>query len=77
MSSEFGHLFGPGEIRRVLLEYRPSDLQLNRRQRIRELLRLSRQADEHSVDEFQDPTSTAHREMIDIVRRLAREAPNY
>jgi hypothetical protein len=75
-ASEFGHLFGPGEIPRLLFTNRPSELQLNRRQRMRELLRLSRLTDEHSADEFQNPTSTAHRELIDIVRRLARAAAN-
>jgi hypothetical protein len=47
-------------------------LQLNRRQRIRELVRLSRLADAHSVDEFRDPTNVAHTQLIDIVCRLAR-----
>jgi hypothetical protein len=72
-ASELGHLFGPGEIPRLLFTNRPSDLQLNRRQRMRELLRLSRLADEHSADEFQNPASAAHRELIDLVRRLARQ----
>jgi len=71
-ASEINRLFGEGELRRILLTHRPSELQLNRRQRIRELVRLSRLADAHSVDEFRDPTSPAHRQLIDIVRRLAR-----
>jgi hypothetical protein len=71
--SEFNHLFGNGELRRILFTYRPSELQLNRRQRIRQLLRLSRLADAHSVDEFGDPTNIAHTELLDIMRRLARE----
>jgi hypothetical protein len=71
-ASEFSHLFGRGEIPRLLFTNRPSELRLNRRQRMRELLRLSRLTDEHSADEFQNPTSAAHRELIDIVRRLAR-----
>ena len=70
--SEFSHLLGPGEIRRLLFTRRPSELQLNRGQRMRELLRLSRLADTHTVDEFRDPASAPHRELIDIVRRLAR-----
>jgi hypothetical protein len=74
-ASEFSHLFGKGEIRRLFFTYRPSELQLNRRQRIRELLRLSRLADAHSVDELRDPTSVPHRELIDILQRLARVAP--
>src|SRR5713226_3421923 len=71
-ASELNHLFGRGELRRVLFTYRPSELQLNRRQRIRELSRLSQLADAHSANEFRDPTSAAHRQLIDIVQRLAR-----
>jgi hypothetical protein len=73
-ASELNHLFGHGELWRILLTSRPSELQLNRRQRIRELTRLSRLADAHSVDEFRDPTSVAHTQLIGIVRRLARES---
>src|SRR6266850_7281471 len=71
-ASELNHLFGRGELRRVLFTHRPSELQLNRRQRIRELIRLSRLADAHSANEFRDPTSTAHNQMVEIVQRLAR-----
>jgi hypothetical protein len=72
-ATELNHLFGEGELRHILLTSRPSELPLNRRQRIRELIRLSNLADTHSVDEFRDPTSTAHTQLIDIVRRLAVE----
>jgi len=71
--SEFSHLFGPGELRRLFLTYRPTELQLNRRQRMRELLRLSRLMDAHSIGEFRDPTSLAHQELIDILQPLARK----
>ena len=71
-ASEFSHLFGPGEIPRLLFTRRPSELQLNRRQRMRELLRLSRLADAHSRQEFRDPANPAHREVLEIVQRLAR-----
>jgi len=63
---EFSHLFGSGEMRRLLFTRRPSELQLNRRQRMRELLRLSRLVDAHSGDEFRDPRNTAHRELVEI-----------
>jgi len=72
-ASELNHLFGNGELWRILFTHRPSELQLNRRQRIRELVRLSNLADAHSVDEFRDPTSIAHSQLVDIVRRLAGE----
>ena len=73
-ASELNHLFGEGELGRVLFTHRPSELQLNRRQRIRELVRLSKLADTHSVDEFRDPANTAHHQLIEIVQRLARTA---
>jgi hypothetical protein len=71
-ASEISHLFGPGELRRLFFTSRPSELQLNRRQRIRELLHLSRLADAHSVNEFRNPTSPAHQQLVDILQRLAR-----
>ena len=74
-ASEFSHLFGPGELRRLFFTSRPTELQLNRRQRIRELLRLSRLTDQHSLDEFRDPTNPAHRQLIDILQGLARLSP--
>ena len=72
-ASEFGSLFGSGEIPRLFFTSRPSELQLNRRQRMRELLRLSRLADAHSADEFRDPASDAHHELVEIVQRLSRQ----
>ena len=72
-ASEFSRLFGRGEIRRLMFTARPSDLQLTRRQRIRELLRLSRLADEHSAAEFCDPASSAYGQAFDILQRLARQ----
>jgi len=71
-ASEFSQLFGPAEMRRLLFTYRPSELQLNRRQRVRELMRLNRLADEHAFDEFHDPRSAAHHKLVEIIERLAR-----
>jgi len=71
-ASEFIQLFGPAEMRRLLFMYRPSELQLNRRQRARELLRLNRLADEHEASEFRDPSTAAHHQLVEIVARLAR-----
>ena len=70
-ASEFNRLFGHGELSRILFTYRPSELQLNRRQRIYELVRLGKLADAHSMDEFRDPTSAAHIQLVDILSRLA------
>ena len=71
-ASELSQLLGPAEMRRLLFTYRPSELQLNRRQRARELMRLNRLADEHHVDEFRDIGSAAHHQLVEIVERLAR-----
>jgi hypothetical protein len=71
-ASEFIQLFGPAEMRRLLFASRPSELQLNRRQRARELLRLGRLTDEHAVDQFRDPGSAVHQQLVEIVERLAR-----
>jgi hypothetical protein len=50
---------------------------LNRRQRILELVRLSKLADAHSVDEFRDPNSPVHTELVGILSRLAvQSAPS-
>ena len=70
-ASELNRLFGEGELRHILLTSRPAELPLNRRQRIFELVRLSKLADAHSIDEFADPSSVAHGQLVDIVRRLA------
>jgi hypothetical protein len=70
-ASEFNRLFGHGELSRILFTYRPSELQLNRRQRVYELVRLGKLADAHSMDEFRDPTSAAHTQLVDILSRLA------
>jgi hypothetical protein len=72
-ATEVSHLFGRGELRRLFFTSRPTELQLNRRQRIRELLRLSRLMDAHSIGEFRDGTSLAHQELIDILQPLARK----
>ena len=69
-ATEFNHLFGDGELGRFLFTHRASELQLNRRQRIRELVRLSRLADTHSLAEFRDPSSAAHNQLVEIIRRL-------
>jgi hypothetical protein len=72
-ASELNTLFGDGELRRLLFTRRASELQMNRRQRFRELVRLSRLADAHTVDVFRDPNSEPHRELVGIIQRLARQ----
>ena len=65
-------LFGDGELRRILFTRRASELQMNRRQRIRELIRLSRLADATTIEAFRDPATPAHQELVEIVQRIAR-----
>jgi len=72
-ATELNHLFGEGELGHILFTSRPSELPLNRRQRILELVKLSKLADAHSIDEFHDPNSAAHTQLVDIVHRLAAE----
>jgi len=74
-ATELNHLFGQGELWHLLVTSRPSELPLDRRQRILELVRLSKLADAHSIDEFRDPSTPAHTQLVDIVHRIARE-PN-
>jgi len=71
-ASEFSQLLGPAEMRRLLFSHRPSELQLNRRQRARELMRLNRLADDHEIGEFRDPGSAAHHRLVEIIEHLAR-----
>jgi len=72
-ATELNHLFGQGELWHLLVTARPSELPLDRRQRILELVRLSKLADAHSINEFRDPTSNAYTQLVDIVRRIARK----
>jgi hypothetical protein len=71
-ASEVSHLFGPGELKRLFFTSRPTELQLNRRQRIRELLYLSRLMDAHQISEFSDSASPLHAQLIGVLKRLAR-----
>ena len=71
-ASEVIRLFGRGELWRLFFASRPTELQLNRRQRIRELLHLSRLMDAHPLGEFRDSASPAHAQLIAILERLAR-----
>src|SRR6516165_1366793 len=72
-ATELNHLFGKGELWHLLITSRPAELPLDRRQRILELVRLGKLADAHSIDEFRDPSTAAHTQLIDIVHRIARE----
>jgi hypothetical protein len=77
MGSELNSLFGSGELIKILFTRRSSELKLNRRQRIRTLVRLSRLTEEHTLDELRDRSTAAHMEMIDLISGLAmRKTPS-
>ena len=71
-ASEVARLFGRRELRRMFFTSRPAELQLNRRQQIRQLIHVSRLLDAHPFADFRDPASAAHAELIDSLERLAR-----
>lgn len=73
--AELGRLFGDGELYKIFFKRRSSELALTRRQRFRQMVRLHHLTDEHTIEEFRDPNTAAHREMITITRRLTREKP--
>jgi hypothetical protein len=71
-ASEVAHLFGRRELTRMFFTSRPTELQLNRRQQIRELIHLSRLLDAHPFADFRDPSTPEHAQLIDSLERLAR-----
>jgi hypothetical protein len=71
-ASEVAHLFGPKALWRLFFTSRPTELMLNRRQQIRELIHLSRLMDAHPFADFRDPANPAHGQLIDSLERLAR-----
>ena len=73
--AELSRLFGDGELHKIFFKRRSSELALTRRQRFRQMTRPHHLADLHTIEEFRDPTSNAHREMIAIIRSLARKEP--
>jgi len=65
-------LFGHGELFKIFIARRSSELKLNRRQQIRKLTRLSRLTDAHSLEELEDRGSNAHRELIALIGGMTR-----
>jgi hypothetical protein len=71
MAAELNSLFGSDELVKILFTRRSSELKLQRRQRIRALVKLSRLTETHSLDELRDRNAPAHLEMIDLITKLA------
>ena len=55
---------------------RSSDLKLTRRQRIRSLVKLGHLTDAHTLDELQDRNTTAHQELVRLIRLISRPNPS-
>ena len=76
MASELNTLFGEGELAKIFLTRRSSELKLTRRQRVRTLVKLSRLTEAHTVDELRDRNTAAHAELIALLRGLTmRQVP--
>ena len=71
-ASELNELFGEGELIKVFLTRRSSDLKLTRRQRIRTLVKLSHLTEVHSPRELGDPATPAHAQLVGLIESLAR-----
>jgi hypothetical protein len=68
---ELNMLIGDGELYRLFFRWRSSEAKLTRRQRIRLLTRLNRLAEANPIEAFSERGSSAHAELIDILRQLA------
>jgi hypothetical protein len=76
MAVELNSLFGSGELLRILFARRSSEHKLKRRERVRALVKLSRLIESHTLDELHDRTSSAHKEMIELITQLANPGPS-
>ena len=72
--TELNMLFGHGELYRILLTWRSSDVKLTRRRRIRMLTRLSRLTAARTTEELRDPATRAHAELVALLGALAQQA---
>jgi hypothetical protein len=67
---ELNTLFGDGELFRILFLRRSTNVKSVRRARIRLLTRLNNLTNAHSLAELEDPASSVHRELVEILRAL-------
>jgi hypothetical protein len=73
-ASELNHLFGDGELFKILFTRRSPELKATRRARIRLLVRLARLTETHSIETLSDATTSKHAELVAILRDLTRKA---
>ena len=71
-ASEFNRLLGDGELFKIVFTRRSSDIKSTRRERIRQLVRLSRLTEAHSIEALADPKTAQHAELVDILRKVSR-----
>lgn len=72
-ASELNELVGDGELFKIFFTRRSSELKSTRRARIRSLVLLSRLTEAHSIDVLGDRKTTAHAELVTILRTLTRK----
>src|SRR6188472_3200612 len=65
---ELNMLIGDGELYRLFFRWRSSEAKLTRRQRIRMLTRLNRLTETNPIEAFSDRGSSAHAELVDVLR---------
>ena len=68
---ELNMLIGDGELYRLFFRWSSSEAKLTRRQRIRLLTRLNRLTKSNPIEAFSDRGSSAHAELVDVLRQLA------
>jgi hypothetical protein len=71
--SELNRLFGYGMLAKLFFKHRSSEYKLSRRERIRTLVQLSRVTERHSINDLEDSRTTAHREMVGLLKILATD----
>jgi hypothetical protein len=70
---ELNALFGDGELVHLLFTRRSTELKQTRRKRMRTLATLSRLADAHTIVELADSSTTAHKQMLELIRSLGND----
>jgi hypothetical protein len=69
-AAELNTVFGHGELFKIFLTRRSSELKLTRRQRVGTLVKLSRLTDAHGIAELRNPNTAAHAEMVGLIGAL-------
>jgi hypothetical protein len=75
-ANEFNRLLGDGELFKIFFTRHSSELKSTRRERIRQLVRLARLTEAHSVETLSDPTTAPHAELAEILHNMSWKTPN-